>query len=534
MRARRVLAIPLYPLAFASIVVATTLSPRVQADTDPKALLSSKCMACHLPNGEGKLNRIDQSRRTPEGWDMTIGRMIAAHGVSLTGDERQILVKYLADTHGLAPDETAGRRYILEREFTQVETPDDKRVAETCARCHSYARIALQRRTPEDWRKLANFHVGQYPTIEIQQAGRDRDWWKIASEEMPKRLGKLYAFNAPVWDRWLATQKSSAQGSWRVVGHRPGWGAYEGAATISADGADKYSVKMDVRYANGKSEHGEGKGVVYTGFEWRAAMKLGDLDTRQVFELSPDGKNLKGRWHVDNVDSIGGEFEAVRVGNDSPAQILLVEPRAIKVASTARINIYGSHLTGDIKLGDGLRLIKVIEQNADKVVLEVEAKPGSKNGVRSVVVGSAQVTDALAIYDKIDHLSIEPDTAMARVGGNGGARPKVPVQFEAIAYAKGAGEQGEAVRLGYFNATWSVKNLNANADAMEDAKFAGAMQSDGLFVPGEAGPNPARKYHTNNAGELNVIAVVDDGGHEVKASKPLIVTVQRWNDPPIR
>ncbi|PMW70081.1 quinohemoprotein amine dehydrogenase subunit alpha, partial [Pseudomonas sp. FW306-1C-G01A] len=87
-------------------------------------------------------------------------------------------------------------------------------------------------------------------------------------------------------------------------------------------------------------------------------------------------------------------------------------PRAIKVASTARINIYGSHLTGDIKLGDGLRLIKVIEQNADKVVLEVEAKPGSKNGVRSVVVGSAQVTDALAIYDKIDHLSIEPDTAM--------------------------------------------------------------------------------------------------------------------------
>ena len=44
-----------------------------------------------------------------------------------------------------------------------------------CARCHSYARVALQRRDAAEWLKLVHFHLGQYPTTEYQAGGRDRE-----------------------------------------------------------------------------------------------------------------------------------------------------------------------------------------------------------------------------------------------------------------------------------------------------------------------------------------------------------------------
>ena len=39
---------------------------------------------------------------------------------------------------------------------------------------------------------------------------------------------------------------------------------------------------------------------------------------------------------------------------------------------------------------------------------------------------------------------------------------------------------------------------------------------------------------TNNAGNLTVIGVVDDGGRKVEGRAQLFVTVQRFVDPPIR
>ncbi|RIZ43674.1 quinohemoprotein amine dehydrogenase subunit alpha [Pseudomonas aeruginosa] len=524
-------------LAVAVALACSSMAVNAAPDSNAKALLDSKCQACHMPGEDGALNRIDQSRRTPEGWDMTIGRMVAAHGVRLTSEERQTLVKYLADTHGLAPEEVADRRYLLERDFALVETPDDKKLAETCARCHSYGRIALQRRTEEDWRKLAHFHVGQFPTIEIQASGRDRNWWDIASQEMPKTLSRLYPYQSEAWSQWLAHKKADVAGAWRVVGHRPGWGAYEGTASIEKDGADRYRLNMQLNYANGKQESAQGQAIVYTGYEWRATVKQGDDEIVQVFTLSADGQTLEGRWHKVGVDSMGGELRAVRNGAGSPGQVLMVEPSYVKAGTTQRISLYGSNLSGSVDLGSDLQVVKVLEQSPEKVVVEVRAGAGVADGMRAVSVGKARLEQGLALYKQVDFLKIEPRHAMANVGGNGGVRPKIPVQFESVAYAYGPdGKKGtdDDLRLGYMPATWSVANLNANAEMMRDVEFAGTLQDNGLFIPGDAGPNPKRKYGTNNAGELKVTAVVSDEGRQVKASKPLIVTVQRWNDPPIR
>ena len=60
------------------------------------------------------------------------------------------------------------------------------------------------------------------------------------------------------------------------------------------------------------------------------------------------------------------------------------------------------------------------------------------------------------------------------------------------------------------------------------------MQANGLFMPADAGLNPERPFDTNNAGNLTVVATVEDGGQTVTGEGQLLVTVQRWNDPPIR
>lgn len=497
-------------------------------------VVKDKCQACHAPTEGGGFARLGEARRTPEGWEMTVARMTYAHGVRLTTLERQAVVKYLADTQGLAPEESEGYRYALERRPSVVERFDNQKVGKTCARCHSYARIALQRRSEEDWRRLANFHVGQFPVIEIQAGGRDRDWWEHASKEVPAILGQEKPLNSAAWDAWRAHKPADAAGSWRVAGHRPGRGDYEGRAMIKAVGEDKYDIAMEVAYADGQVEKSAGVASLYTGHEWRGSVKQDGVDVRQVFDFAKDGNHLKGRWFLAESEAVGADFAAVR--DAGQAEILSVRPSMIKAGQRQRLTISGVGLAGEVDLGSGVTVTKVVSKSADKIVVEVEAKAGAAAGSAPVKVGAAALENALAVYKSVDYVVVSPGNPMARVGGNGGHRPKVPVQLEALAYSAGAdGKRGTAddLLLGPLPAAWKIGNLNKGAAAMQDAKFAGSIDRSGLFSPADAGPNPKRRYGTNNAGELRVFASIKDGGREVTGSAPLVVTVQRWNDPPI-
>lgn len=514
------------------MVIGLATSQALASPSGPE-VLRDKCQACHMPKEDGGLARISDARRTPEGWDMTVARMMYAHGVRLTAQERQAVVKYLSDTQGLAPEESAGYRYALERRPSVVERFDNQKVGETCARCHSYARVALQRRTEEDWRKLAHFHVGQFPVIEIQASGRDRDWWDHASKDVPAILGKEKALNSAAWNEWRGRKPTDAAGTWRVAGHRPGSGDYDGKATIKALGEDKYDIAMEVVYDDGRVEKSSGIASLFTGHEWRGSLTQDGVDVRQVFGLAKDGNHFNGRWFLANQESIGADVVAVR--DAGQAEILAVRPAMIKAGQRQQLTISGVGLSGDVDLG-GVTVTKVVSKSPDKIVLEVEAKAGAAEGSVPVKVGAASLPNALAVYKKIDYVVVAPGSPMARVGGNGGRRPKVPVQLEALAYSAGPdGKQGTAddLLLGAVPAAWKVGNLNKGAAAMQDAKYAGTIDRSGLFSPADAGPNPKRRYGTNNAGELQAVATVKDGGREVTGSAPLVVTVQRWNDPPI-
>ncbi len=507
------------------------------AATADEALVNSKCASCHAAKADGGWDRISESRRTPEGWDMTVARMSYAHGVKLAKEERGAIVKYLADAYGLAPDETAAHRYIVDRTPSVVEHPENKLVGDTCARCHSYGRIAVQRRTEDDWRKLVHFHVGQFPAIEIQAGGRDRNWFEIANGEVSVELGKQYGFESDSWKKWKAQKPADASGNWRLVGHRPGVGDYEGSATIERTGADRYVVGMTLRYADGTVESAKGSAVVYSGHEWRATLKQGDREVNHVMSLAAGGGELAGRWFEAGNDAIGGTMRAVRAGKGAKPVVLSAQPAMLRAGTRTRLAINGVGLDGDVQVGPGVKVLKVVERSADRVVVEVEAAKDAASGPREVKVGTARAADALTLYRQIDYVKITPEHPMARVGGGGGAMPKVPAQLEAVAYTAGPdGKPGSVddVKLGAVSARWSLENLNEVAAAMQDLKYAGRIEQNGLFVPNEAGPNPERKYKTNNAGELRVTAQVEDGSRTLKASAPLIVTVQRFNDPPIR
>ena len=82
------------------------------------------------------------------------------------------MVKYLSDTQGLAPDESRDYRYALERQPNVVEAIDEEELGLVCARCHTCARVMLQRRDKEEWQKLGHFHLGQYVWMEYHEKGR--------------------------------------------------------------------------------------------------------------------------------------------------------------------------------------------------------------------------------------------------------------------------------------------------------------------------------------------------------------------------
>ena len=517
-------------------VLAMVLLGKVYAqELDGEKLLGARCSVCHARLAEGGFARISEIRKTPEGWDMTIVRMLLLHGLEITADERRVLVKYLADTQGLAPVETQDWRYILERRPAVVESPPDEELAVICARCHSYARIALQRRDAADWLKHSHFHLGQYPTIEYQALGRDRNWWEIASTTVPQRLGELYPLKTDAWEQWQKQPKADLSGQWRAVGHRPGAGDYQGIVMIGSSGEDGYTFNGDFAYSNGRKVASKGTIVVYTGYELRARFQLEGKDLLLVAMVSEDGNSLSGRWFFEDIDSIGGDIQARRMDTDQ-AVILALAPAYLKSGESATIAIHGSGLSGDVSLGEGVEIVKLVNQDAQTVVVEAKAA-AEASGARTVKVGEAQAEDLFTVYPQIDSVRVEPDYAIARVGDKDGPVPPVPAQFDAVAYLNGAdGKPGteDDIRIGVMPAQWSVDNLNETAAAMQDTQFAGAMSAGGLFMPAGAGPNPQRRYKTNNVGELEVKAVVNDGATQVAGSAHLVVTVQRWNDPPIR
>jgi len=498
-------------------------------------LLRDRCGGCHQQSAPNQYTRISAIRKTPEGWLMTIFRMQHVHGVALADADRDSLVRYLSDTQGLAPSETTPARFALERRPNAQDMTLPGELQTLCARCHSAARVALQRRDADDWLKHVNWHLAQWPTIEYQQNSRDRFWWQTASTVVPGELGKLFPFHSQAWDDWQKRINADISGTWLVHGHKPGRGQYWGTAVISKAADGNYQAAYLLEDEVGEKFDGGSTAIVYTGFEWRGNGHLGTRPTREVFALSEDGRTLSGRWFAPNHSEDGGDWTAIRAANT--ARIVAVSPAAIHVGRTTRVTLFGEKLDGAVNFGAGTKS-KIVSRTPNSVVADITVAAAAKSGYRPITVGTAAAAvssggSLFALYDRVSRLDITPGFGIARLGG--GKVDAVTAQYEAVAYLDLPTSAGgtEAVRLGNLQVNWSVEPFNEDARLAQDVKFAGTIDDTGRFNPAGAGPNPNRKFSGNNAGNLSVVATLADNSQTVVGKGHLIVTVQRWNSPPI-
>jgi hypothetical protein len=64
--------------------------------TEPTAMTAEeltreRCSQCH------PYDRVEQARKDRDGWEQTVNRMIEQNGADISGDERDVIIDYLAD-----------------------------------------------------------------------------------------------------------------------------------------------------------------------------------------------------------------------------------------------------------------------------------------------------------------------------------------------------------------------------------------------------------------------------------------------------
>jgi quinohemoprotein amine dehydrogenase len=548
--------------------------------TDP--LTIAKCGGCHQQNPNTKMmRRLSYERTTPEVWEQNIKRMVRLNGVSLSASDAGQILRYLSDNNGLAPEEARPIFWEAEhRLFRDQEGEDDQVPApleRTCNYCHEIGRVLGQRRTRDDYQKLANLHMGLFPGSETAvfrphggtpldqpvtevQNGTFRA--TLLYPPAPVKEGSKYPIDialdylaknqpliTPEWTAWKAVMRPpKLAGVWAVNAYEKGKGRVYGTMTIEPGSApDLFTTKIEMRYAtSGLTISRTGKGIVYTGYSWRGRSattgaasdpSLPPAESREAMFVSRDNNEMTGRWFWGGYQEFGIDVHLVRVG--AQPVVFGTDRYALKTPSTDEVHIFGANLpaspkTSDIDLGPGVTVTKVISGSPTEIAVEVSVMTDVPVGMHDVSIAGATAEKTLAVYDKVSYIKVTPDASFARLGGTIVA--KQYAQFEAIAYADGPdGKPGTAddIALGPVSANWGLEEFMSTPDD-DDVKYVGTINDTGLFTPSGEGPNPKRKkqannYPTDNWGDVWVDASYKpESGPALKARSYLVVTVPTY------
>jgi quinohemoprotein amine dehydrogenase len=521
----RFLAITLTTAVFTAMLWAEGIPVKSQ-------LVQDKCGGCHTLDSQQRMSRISYQRKTPEGWEETVRRMVQLHKVSLTPAEARAIVQYLGDQQGLTASEVDKISYALEQREDQEQIPNEA-VRTACTTCHSYARIAAQRRTKEEWLKLKSFKLAIIPTIVYQHRYMD---WMTTSDEALAYLAQQFPLETQEWQR-EKNQTAPGEAAWVVRGHEAGKGDYVGQVkmSVAADASRKTQAAME--FADGTSTTRTGTGHWYGAASWRGNAQWQEgTKGREIYHLSADGTTLRGRWLGVERRGIAGEETLYR--RDGKPRLVAVFPKAVQSgAKNIELRIYGADLPanvkpGDLSLGDGLKVEKITAATTDRITVEATVSADAKNGRRAVQVGPATAKDLLCVYDKVDYIRVLPERTMARLGGI--HYSKHHVQFEARAYNRGPdGIPGndDDLEVGAVKPTWAIEELY-NAYDDKDREFVGSIDQTGLFTPSTEGPNPKRYRSAENSGDVYVTAEYKLGndGKALKARAYLLVSIPKMRD----
>ena len=509
-------------------------------------VVRAKCGSCHRTDDQGRMSRISYRRATPENWEKTIKRMVVLNHAALEPADARIILKYLADQQGLAPEEARPVEFEPERRMIDYSYDKDKDTADTCGSCHSIARVLSERRTKEEWELLVAMHRGYYPLVDNQPMNGGQGFRRTRPMQMEpgpdgrppdnrhpmekalEHLTKTLPLTTSAWSAWSAAmQPPKLAGRWGIIGELPGKGAVYGQVTIAADPTSADGFTTETRYTiarTGETVSRTGKALVYTGYQWRGR----EGDWRQVMFVERDWKNMSGRWFTGAYDETGIDVTLVRLSGE-PA-IFGTSVSALKTSSAAQVvRIFGANLPttltpADVGLGRGVKAARVVSARPEEIALELEVSATAPIGARDLSLPGAVKTAALVVYDTIDAIRVTPQAGMARVGGN--VFPKQFQQFEAVGVNNGPdGKPGTAddLDLGIVSVKWSLEEYPATFGD-DDMAYVGTLDQNGLFTPAGDGPNPKRDGNRNNIGDVWVVAELA-GPRALRARAHLLVTV---------
>ena len=519
-------------------------------------LVVEHCASCHAQDESGRMTRLSYMRKTPEGWQTSIRRMVSLNGVDIDPGTAREMVRYLSNAHGIAPEELRPGLFEVERRLIDFEYEADEDTETACTQCHSMGRVIIQHRTTEEWGLLIAMHRGYYPLSDFQAfryigptpgSPRAPDDTRHPMDKAIVHLSQEFPLETPEWSDWSATmQPAQIAGSWAVSAVQPGYGRLFGQMTIErvAGANDEFTTSTRLTYArSGDTVVRSGSSIVYTGYQWRGSSVLGDGQDplREVLFVERDWQQISGRWFTGAYDELGFDVHLSRVGNDP--MILGMEPRALRAGSEGReVRIFGANLPSvlppeAVNLGPGITVRRVVRSDGNSATVIVSVDEDASVGPRDISISGARRPESAFVYDQVHRIRVSPEWGMARVGGE--RMPKGYAQFEARAYHRGTdGRAGTAddVDLGVVDATWSLEEYSATFDD-DDIEYVGEIaERSGFFTPAVDGPNPERSGDRNNIGDVWVVADFSPPGEganrPLRARAHLIVTVplyMRWD-----
>ena len=298
--------------------------------------------------------------------------------------------------------------------------------------------------------------------------------------------------------------------------------------------ADTFTTTTTFTYVRtGETVTRTGRGLVYTGFQWRGRSSekaQGTPTWREVTFVERDQNEMSGRWFTGDYAERGMTVTLRRVGKDTLVAGTDLPSLKSGVAGQT-VRIYGANLPlkllpADVTFGEGLTVTKVTASTPGMATVVVDVAPGARVGPRDVVVAGAVRPAAIVVYDHIDGIKVLPRAGLARLGGI--VFPKQYQQFEAIAFHNGLdGKPNTAddLDLGPVMPTWKLEEYAATFKE-DDIEFVGELSSTGYFTPNVDGPNVQRSGERNNVGDVWVIAdYTPPGGTPLRGRAHLLVTV---------
>jgi quinohemoprotein amine dehydrogenase alpha subunit len=522
-------------LVFGTLAVAKT--PFVEF-----GVVRQKCSVCHRLDNQGRVEVIEETRKTPEEWMNVVSRMIRINGAPINDNEFHAVIKELSQHLIVTPKEMAQVAYYTSEENSQfrersslMKTKTEERIFMACVRCHAYGKILSHKKTKDQWVENMQMHLGYYPTVVPQM--REMNWPKEAME-LADVLAEMCPRDTPEFDAWMKNRKEQdLAGEWKVAGYQPGLGYYDGTYTFTANtkmGEDEYIVRRAVRYENGTTLQQEGVGTLYGEYHLRYALAASPLVGRVegVFNLDAAKQGFTGKWWTVVQDTNAYGNEAFYRSTGSP-RVFAVFPQAVQATGKGQfVTMIGVNLPSGIDAGDlsfanpNVKVSKLQKMGDAKLVAEVLASTNAPLGPSAVKIEGVACGESLIVYDNLDGITILPALGRARVS-SGAAYPPHGVQFVArgVHYGPdGQADTADDMILEPVKAEWWLEEESTREND-DDLKYLETSILNGLYVPVTTfAPIESRVQRREGIGLIAVGASYTEGGKKMKARALLGVT----------